>query len=50
MAQPFIFDEDETVEDEHPEEMEIELESDVEEHGDNTEKAREEHNDVIVID
>ena len=37
MAQPFIFDEGETVEDEHPEEMEMELESDVEEHGDNTE-------------
>ena len=38
MAQPFIFDEDETVE------------SEVEEHGDNTEKEREENNDVIVID
>lgn len=54
MSQPFIFDEDETVEasdrDEPPEEMEIEVESDEEEHGDNTEKARKENNDVIVIE
>ena len=51
MAQPFI-SEDETVKDsdrdEPPEGMENELGSDAGEHGDNTEMAREENNDVML--
>ena len=50
MAQPFIFDEDETVEDSDRDEPPEYMEPNVEEHGDNTEKAREENNDLIVID